>query len=53
MWKYQNNTVIIAYNKPKKCIEIEQKKKEDLNKMGSNNDDVMMSGLSQGKGRGG
>ena len=53
MWKYQNNTVIIAYNKPKKCIEIEAKKKEDLKKMGKNNDDVMMSQFGQSKGSGG
>ena len=26
-WKYQNNTVIISYDKPEKCIEAEKKKK--------------------------
>ena len=26
-WKYQNNTVIIAYEKPGHIIELEQKKK--------------------------
>ena len=40
MWKYQNNTVIIAYNKPSKCIEAEKKKKAEMEKMGKTNDDV-------------
>ena len=26
-WKYQNNTVIISYDKPDKVIEMEKKKK--------------------------
>lgn len=40
MWKYQNNTVIIAYNKPSKCIEAEKKKQAEMQKMGKTNDDV-------------
>ncbi len=49
-WKYQNNTVIIAYTKPQKCIEIEAKKKTDLATMGKSNDDVMMQNFQPGKG---
>lgn len=29
-WKYQNNTVIIGYDKPEKVIEMEKKKKKDI-----------------------
>ena len=50
MWKYQNNTVIIAYTKPAKCKEIEAKKKAELSTMGKNNDDVMMQNFGQGRG---
>ena len=35
MWKYQNNTVIIAYDKPDKIVELEKKKKQDIAKMGT------------------
>ena len=34
-WKYQNNTVIISYDKPEKCIEAEKKKKESLSTIGT------------------
>ena len=34
-WKYQNNTVIISYDKPEKILELEKKKKADLSKMGA------------------
>ena len=34
-WKYQNNTVIISYDKPDKIIELEKKKAADLQKMGA------------------
>ena len=33
-WKYQNNTVIIGYQKPEKVLEIEQKKKKEIASMG-------------------
>ena len=33
-WKYQNNTVIISYDKPEKCIEADKKKKENLATIG-------------------
>lgn len=29
-WKYQNNTVIISYDKPDKVMEMEKKKKSDI-----------------------
>ena len=29
-WKYQNNTVIISYDKPEKILEFDKKKKQDL-----------------------
>ena len=33
-WKYQNNTVIISYDKPDEVIELEKKRKNDVQKMG-------------------
>ena len=33
-WKYQNNTVIIGYEKPDKVLELEMKKKSDVQAMG-------------------
>ena len=33
-WKYQNNTVIISYDKPEKILEFETKKGQDLKKLG-------------------
>ena len=35
VWKYQNNTVIIGYDKPEKVIEIEKKKKQEITTMGT------------------
>lgn len=43
-WKYQNNTVIISYDKPDKVLEIEKKKKEELHKMGKSSDYPMIGG---------
>ena len=43
-WKYQNNTVIISYDKPDKVLEIEKKKKDELHKMGKSSDYPMISG---------
>ena len=34
VWKYQNNTVIIGYDKPQKIKEIEGKKKQEIKSMG-------------------
>ena len=43
-WKYQNNTVIISYDKPAKVIEMEKKKKADLQKLGNQSDVPMLGG---------
>tara|TARA_B110000285_G_C14917702_1_gene511048 strand:+ start:521 stop:718 length:198 start_codon:yes stop_codon:yes gene_type:complete len=34
-WKYQNNTVIISYDKPEKVIEADKKKKANLANLGT------------------
>ena len=52
-WKYQNNTVIISYDKPEKIKEIEKKKKQDIQKMGTNSDLPMLSGGGGGGGSSG
>lgn len=33
-WKYQNNTVIIGYDKPEKIKELEKKKKSEIASLG-------------------
>ena len=33
VWKYQNNTVIIGYDKPEQVIELEKRKKEEITTM--------------------
>ena len=33
-WKYQNNTVIISYDKPQQVIDMENKKKSELKNIG-------------------
>ena len=33
-WKYQNNTVIISYDKPEKIIELDKKKLSEIANMG-------------------
>ena len=43
-WKYQNNTVIISYDKPAKVIEMEKKKKSDIQKLGNQSDFPMLGG---------
>lgn len=35
VWKYQNNTVIIGYDKPDKVKEMDEKKKKDIQTLGS------------------
>ena len=35
VWKYQNNTVIIGYDKPAAIIEADKKKKKDIATMGN------------------
>ena len=35
MWKYQNNTVIIGYPKPDKILELEKKKKAEIQNLGT------------------
>lgn len=52
-WKYQNNTVIISYDKPAKVIEIEKKKKSDLQQMGTSSDMPMIGGGGGGMGSSG
>ena len=37
VWKYQNNTVIIGYDKPDKIKEEEKKKNEEIKSMGASN----------------
>lgn len=47
VWKYQNNTVIIGYDKPEKIIEMDKKKKENIKNMG---DGKAAGGFVGGKG---
>ena len=35
VWKYQNNTVIIGYDKPEQVIEMEKRKKQEITTMGN------------------
>lgn len=30
-WKYQNNTLIIGYDKPEKILELDKKKQQEIN----------------------
>ena len=34
VWKYQNNTVIIGYDKPQHILELDQKKKKEIANLG-------------------
>lgn len=50
-WKYQNNTVIISYDKPDKVIEMEKKKKADVNKLGTSDTPMLAGGGGAGASR--
>ena len=34
VWKYQNNTLIIGYDKPDKILELERKKAQEIKQLG-------------------
>ena len=36
-WKYQNNTLIIGYDKPNKILELDRKKQQEIKKLGQSN----------------
>lgn len=46
-WKYQNNTVLIGYEKPDKILELEQQKKKEVANMGLHDGSFGGKGSSQ------